>query len=280
MLIEVDLKKLECAINDFYNTTGMSISIFFEDYSLLASKKNGNNYCRFVQSSREGVKRCLRENRKLLEKCNSSKKTEISACHAGMVEIAIPILKSENVIGYMMLGHIKESENNIDVKRLLHGLSIDVKLAEEIYISIPTFDKSKIQSITNIASIFAGFILVNKLIHPKENQYFDEAKKYIEEHMGENLTVEKIAKAIHVSKNWLYRTVKQGAGMGVSEYINSLRIIRAKELLRDTKMSVKEISDSLGFSATAYFGKVFKKCVGISPLNFRKQSSLRKEEKV
>ena len=58
----------------------------------------------------------------------------------------------------------------------------------------------------------------------------------------------------------------------LSEFIGKVKIDRAKELLRNSDIPVEDISGKLGFSSPAYFGKVFKKIVGTSPLKYRKTS--------
>ena len=56
----------------------------------------------------------------------------------------------------------------------------------------------------------------------------------------------------------------------IMDYVNGLRLNKAKSLLRDSKLSMEEIADACGFSSANYLGLVFKKEMGISPLNYRK----------
>lgn len=60
--------------------------------------------------------------------------------------------------------------------------------------------------------------------------------------------------------------------MGFAKYINSKRIEHAKELLVTTELSVKEIAGMVGVLDDNYFSRLFRKTVGISPLEFRNQN--------
>ena len=54
MLLEFDIQKLKKAIDSFYSSMGVSISILYEDYSVIGSRKLNNPYCHFIQGSKSG----------------------------------------------------------------------------------------------------------------------------------------------------------------------------------------------------------------------------------
>ena len=54
------------------------------------------------------------------------------------------------------------------------------------------------------------------------------------------------------------------------EYVSRMRLSKAKLLLRDSNKSIEEIATECGFSSANYFGLIFKKEVGLSPLNYKK----------
>lgn len=97
--------------------------------------------------------------------------------------------------------------------------------------------------------------------------------RYVEEHMSDNnLNVAEIAREVAMSRASLYSKVKALTGMGVAQYVEDLRIRRACHLLKETRKSVSEISEEVGFSSPNYFSMRFKQAVGISPLTFRKNA--------
>lgn len=270
MLLEYDVKKLDEALNDFYNVTGVGISILREDYSPLGTRRANNAYCRLVQSSKPGLVRCLESTRLLLEECKEKKTPIMSICYAGLVEIAVPIIYNENVIGYAVLGHIRPfgKENTFD--DYLDELPVDKSLAEEIFNSLPPYKSDRIKSIMNMAAMFGKFIILENFLRPKENENMEQIKKFVSDNIDKKLTTQMISRGTHISRSTLYATLSANMGCTVSEYISKAKIEKAKELLQKTDLPVEVISDKLGFSSPAYFGKVFKKILGMSPLKFRK----------
>lgn len=83
-----------------------------------------------------------------------------------------------------------------------------------------------------------------------------------------------IAKRHHMSHSTLRRIVSEYSGYPLNEYIHRLKVAEAKKILLNTEATVKEISDALGYKDVFYFSRLFKKYVGISPLIFRKNSSV------
>ncbi|MBQ7950643.1 MAG: helix-turn-helix transcriptional regulator [Clostridia bacterium] len=94
------------------------------------------------------------------------------------------------------------------------------------------------------------------------------AVRYMTDRISENLTVEEIAAAVHLSVSALKRIFKKYAGMGVHKYFLKLKLKTAIELLENGD-SVTEIAKKLNFSSQAYFTNVFKRETGESPSLYR-----------
>lgn len=80
-----------------------------------------------------------------------------------------------------------------------------------------------------------------------------------------SFTVEDLASSLQISRVQLYRKVKAILGVSVNEYINSLRLKKAKTLLQDSKLNISEIAYEVGYSSPGYFSTSFKKEYGLSP---------------
>ena len=100
MALNFDINKLDKTLNDFHCATGVSISILDGDYFPLGTKKSKNSYCLLVQSTKKGSHRCVNSNRILLEKCKEKKAPIINICHAGLAEMAIPIIQDDEIVKY------------------------------------------------------------------------------------------------------------------------------------------------------------------------------------
>ncbi|MGM1050640.1 MAG: helix-turn-helix transcriptional regulator [Bacillota bacterium] len=93
---------------------------------------------------------------------------------------------------------------------------------------------------------------------------------YIEENLNENdLSLEKVASSIFVSRCHYSRMFKEHFGTGFKEYIMSKRILRAKALFREGE-SVTNVCYAVGYGDLTHFGRVFKKLVGVTPSEYRR----------
>lgn len=96
----------------------------------------------------------------------------------------------------------------------------------------------------------------------------------VQQQFREVRTVKKYADQLNVSAKYLTEIVKEYSGKNASEIISDLVILEAKFLLRKSKLSIREIADTLNFSDQSFFGKYFKRHTKLSPKEFRETEFL------
>lgn len=96
-----------------------------------------------------------------------------------------------------------------------------------------------------------------------------EIREYLNENYTNKILLEEIAAEFYVSKFHLSREFKNEYDITIGNYLLNLRIGRAKELLRFTRMPIEEIAGECGISDTSYFTKVFRKSEGMTALEYR-----------
>ena len=92
---------------------------------------------------------------------------------------------------------------------------------------------------------------------------------YINENLYLELSVNKIAKDLKTNRSVLSRIFKEDTSKNLTAYINEVKIDEAKRLLRYTDSSIVSISSILSFSSQSYFQTVFKKLIGMTPMEYR-----------
>lgn len=102
-----------------------------------------------------------------------------------------------------------------------------------------------------------------------ENHIMEETKRFIEDHLSEELTLETIARNFFLSPYYFCRLFKRLTGMTVMEFATSLRINKAKEILEKTNQPISEVARAVGYSDPNYFSRVFKKLTGMTPSRYR-----------
>lgn len=268
MLPEYDVGKLESAVYDFNRATGVSITLY--DPALRAMTHRGLNaarYCRLIASCKEGGRICGRSNRALIEECRRAKRPVRHICGAGLLDIAIPLLHREEIVGFLMIGQIRRSE---EPPVIADTLPLDHGELEDCYRSLPIYNDGMIESIINIATMLTKYIVFENMVKAPAAQSAAVAS-YIDAHLTERLSVEELARATHISPSGLYKCMRHRFGCTPREYIRARRIERALPLLEDTALSIERVAETVGFTDAAYFSRCFKKIHGCSPLRYRKK---------
>lgn len=93
---------------------------------------------------------------------------------------------------------------------------------------------------------------------------------YISDNLAEDLSLEKLASEVNISKHYLCSLFKKNTGITIHNYISSRRIAYAKKLLLQGD-SITEISEKTGFNSLSNFTRTFRRITGISPSNYIKQ---------
>lgn len=97
------------------------------------------------------------------------------------------------------------------------------------------------------------------------------ARRYIDEHFSENITLDILANVAHVNKYYLVHAFSKEYGISPINYLIDKRIQESKYLLETTNLSLSKISNLLGFSSPSYFSQIFSKRVKQSPAEYRRQ---------
>jgi AraC-like DNA-binding protein len=107
-----------------------------------------------------------------------------------------------------------------------------------------------------------------------------KARKFIEEHSCEELSLTTVAKAVNINANHLSENFKQVTGINFVKYVACTRFANACDLLRNPKMHISEIAFAAGFQSLSQFNRVFKKLSGKSPTEYRVAKGVSKKRSV
>jgi two-component system, response regulator YesN len=97
------------------------------------------------------------------------------------------------------------------------------------------------------------------------------AKRYIDNNFHKvDLSLQEVADAIGISPAYLSRLLRQDLGASFIDYLSQNRVQHALKLLHDPTVKIYEVAEKVGYKGQHYFSTVFKKVLGISPLEYRK----------
>jgi len=101
-----------------------------------------------------------------------------------------------------------------------------------------------------------------------------KARRFIDEHSAEELSLRRIAEMVNINANYLSEKFKQVTGVNFVEYIARTRFKNACDLLRNPNLRISEAAFAAGFQSLSQFNRVFKRLSGESPTQFRAAKSV------
>ncbi|OCT16323.1 DNA-binding response regulator [Paenibacillus pectinilyticus] len=115
-------------------------------------------------------------------------------------------------------------------------------------------------------------LAIRRIREEREQQTWtvlDRAVTYIEEKLQEDISLEDVAEHVHLNPHYFSKVFKQQTGETFIDYVTRLRIERAKELIGEGQLSLKEVCYLVGYRDPNYFSRVFKKVTGVTPSEYR-----------
>lgn len=132
------------------------------------------------------------------------------------------------------------------------------------------------QMAAGLAFSLIGRVYYENLNHTFGDSYMtrviNQAKAIMKEDMSCSHTLEDIAESLNISYSLFRREFKRACGISPGQYRQELKLIKAKELLYSTNMSIALIAEQLHFECLGQFSTFFKKKTGTSPLEYRKRA--------
>lgn len=130
--------------------------------------------------------------------------------------------------------------------------------------------KSKILELIK-AQINIGFELIVEKRRCENSKPIKTAQKYLLDNYSDNqLSLESLSDMVHLTPTYFSALFKKETNLCFTEYLRTIRINKATELLVSTSSSIKDVAKSVGYQDSRYFTKCFKKQIGIKPQDYRK----------
>lgn len=308
-------KVLDKILREFAEATGLPTILVDTRGDELTYGYGFTPFCQLMRNNEKTRQLCQNCDMFGGRRAVQAKQSQPYICHAGLIDFSYPIKLGEQVVGYILCGQAKVSDD-AEFEPILNEKTDWHKdpILSEAYANLPTVKPSKIKSGAELLKIIINNYLSNivngtfdvdtpgpvpaqikakmgpdpadnqqqaakinfsitKPHHPVQPQKpeIKKALDYINKHLNEVISLDEVAEHVFLSSYYLSKLFKKEMQINFVDYVNNKKIERAKILLQDSTWSVDSIAHSLGFSQTSYFSKTFKKSVGASPSQYRKQ---------
>lgn len=274
-VFEVSIENLRKVFEDFYNLTKFMIVLYDHDRKpLFCYPEKMCDFCQCVRKSPELYEKCIECDNHGFDICDATRNPYIYECHMSVIEAIAPIRSGEMNIGYLMFGQIaRENKDKIRSSAIKACQQFGINITEDMILKITTADDKYIESAVNMMTMCASYLYTNEIIKNNPDILVYQLKEYLRKNLDQDLSIEAICKQFYISQSKLYKLSKENFGMGISDYIRSLRLKKAQKLLLDTDMPITQVSETVGIYDTNYFIRAFKKQTGTTPLKFRSQKN-------
>jgi len=257
--------------------------LFYMFANLIEGSKEelNHNHHKLLQQSliNESIQRYKAENINIESYPYDQEKELLHQVKLGNVSAANAVLNS--LLGYVLFSKNSSLEiaktRAIELCSLLSRTAIEGGAPTDNILRLNNEFLKNIQQISTIDSLCYHLqeivetfseSLFNYIPSPN-NELIHRAMIYISKHFNEVLTLEDVAKHVHLHPSYFSTMFKQSIGSSFKEYLNMVRIEESKRLLSNTDFPIIDIAIASGFEDQSYFSKVFKKYTGLTPKQFR-----------
>lgn len=261
-------------LEDFYLLTNIRIAFYSVDYrEYIAYPQNPCNFCRIIRKNQHIDNKCRECDGFAFKQAEQLGNLYLYECHAGLYEAISPIISEGCLLGYLMIGQVLPQVPTLDkwndFCRRYKYFDLDFLNIKSAYFQLNNLSREKIHAAARMMDRSAKYIYLSKFIKKQPSSKIQKFIKYIEENSYGSISVTKMSNNLGISRSYLDQLVREEFNTSPSNYIIELKMNKAKELLEQREMTVKEIANTVGYADQNYFSRIFKKFCGMTPTQYR-----------
>lgn len=274
-------KDIQQTLDTFSSITGLNTVLVDINYRPLAESGNMcGDFCEAIHASQKCLDCCIESDIQSFSKVAQSGHTYIYTCPFGFYQAIVPVKYGEEIRAYLIISLVAEKQpfetwekKTISAVRAIDP-DMDITLLYQHLDNVQMYDKDKLGACTDTLEIFAEYLsakLPSKVVHKTLGE---AAKAYIKNNLHKKITLAALSMSLHCSTVTLTEHFRKEFGITIMQYVLNKRMELAKDLLKNTDMSVKEIAYSCGFADVEYFSRCFRDNCGNSPAKWRNSESI------
>lgn len=275
---QLDISQLGRLLNNLHQITGLKFAL--QDYRAheIYTASYQTAFCRRIADTPQGYAKCVACDGALYNTLRPDSGVVQYRCHAGLIEVAIPITEGGKIVANILFGQLLD-DADIDAQwestRALCAWYADIEGLKRAFYQLRQVSEEDIRACAEIAMACVSEVRFKSLIKTGALTDYQRLTLYIDQHYAERLSLDVLSEKLSIGKTKLCALASKEGGTTPSQMIVAKRIAVARGLLAGSEKRVHEIAEAVGIPDYNYFAKVFKKLVGQTPLAYRKQHARR-----
>lgn len=264
-------KEVQLLLDNFASAMHVHVVFFGHDGEVLRRGRCEGN-CRFCQLVQErfSIAKCLKLDREKQEQARTTGRCQTYLCHAGLWEAIMPVMPGGELLGYVVFGQIRASDE-LPGKLLQAFPKTKRRELRQSFQALPFFSADSMENLTGLMKLLVDYIVRNELITLGGDYLYRAAVRYIEENLTRHISLPDAARHLGRSVSSLSHFL-QREGTTFKKLLIEKRLAYAEKLLKThPEMTIKETADRSGFSDAYYFSRIYRKYRARTPGEFRKK---------
>src|SRR5688500_16033089 len=244
----------------------------------LTGAANINPFCALMAARSKTCAACLQMQQRVEAEAVIGPKT--LECFAGLNDSLVPIRLGEKVVAYLQTGQVlfrapTEKLFRAAMKQILQwNADADATELHAAFFQTRVLTKAHYDATLRLLASFAQHLslIANELMITQtvvEPPAVTKARAFIAEHLGEDLSLEQVARAAGMSAFYFCKVFKAATGVTFTDYVSRTRVEKTKQLLLNPNTRVSEAAYEAGFQSLSQFNRVFRRVEGQSPSAYR-----------
>lgn len=273
-----DLSSLESLLCHFYKLTNIKACIYDADGNELCYYPSKlTPFCELLREDATVEEKCKECDKRAFEICRKTRSQYTYTCHIGLRECVSPILCDNKVVGFIMIGQIKNARE-ADALPLPTSCSETKKeRLRAAYRCLSDISEENLDAAFHVLDACSGYEALKMQLQSYKNSIDSQIDSYIYKNLKTQISVSALCAEFHLSRHEIYSICNKYFGASPAEYIKKCRLSSACKLLTTTKLPVNKIAIACGIPDYNYFSKVFKANYGISPTQYKKRQNAEKK---
>jgi len=278
-----NVRILEQFQRSFLTLTGLQTAFLDTNGDFITPVRGRQQFCLIIAKSERGTGHsdCYDSNRDACQCIRQTLKPHAYRCHAGLAEIAIPIVVNRKFLGAVITGQVRVPNfaNGITTPLVKKSPALRKRL-ERAFQMTPVLSMRQMRAAGDMLDGMVNYIfhmeydlLISKeLSRPRSysQEIAERALRFVKENFSQGVTLQNVAEYVKLSPFYLAHLLKKETGYSFMEYLVKLRMGEASSILKSTNRSIKEVAYQVGYDNPTYFSKVFRHYFKKSPQAFRR----------